>query len=77
VRRGTKTSLHLESPPGIPFMADGNPCYFASHDARVRLIAGRMRGEVRINQRIDALYELLPGDVFDVQGAARFRFEVA
>lgn len=76
VRRGSRTQLHLESPPGIPFMADGNPCYFATNDARVRLIAGRMRGEVRVNQRIDALYELLPGDVFDVQGAAKFRFEL-
>jgi hypothetical protein len=36
-----------------------------------------MRGEVRVNQRIDSLYELLPGDVIDVQAAARFRFEVA
>lgn len=76
VRRGTKATLHLESPPGIPFMADGNPCYFAGSDSRVRLIAGRMRGEVRVNQRVDALYELLPGDLFEVQGAARFRFEL-
>jgi uncharacterized protein (TIGR02996 family) len=77
VRRGARTHLHLESPPGIPFLADGNPCYFAANEARTRLIAGRMRGEVRVNQRIDALYELLPGDLIDVQGTARFRFEVA
>ena len=76
VRRGTR-QLHLESPPGIPFMADGNPCFFSSNEARVQLITGRMRGEVRVNQRIDSLYELLPGDLIDVQGAARFRFEVA
>lgn len=76
VRRGTKATLHLESPPGIPFMADGNPCYFASSDSRVQLTAGRMRGEVRVNQRIDALYELLPGDLIDVQSAARLRFEL-
>ena len=76
VRRGTR-QLHLESPPGIPFMADGNPCFFSSNEARVQLVAGRMRGEVRVNQRIDSLYELLPGDVIDVQAAARFRFEVS
>jgi hypothetical protein len=58
-------------------MADGNPCFFSSNEARVQLVAGRMRGEVRVNQRIDSLYELLPGDVIDVQAAARFRFEVA
>jgi uncharacterized protein (TIGR02996 family) len=76
VRRGTR-ALHLESPPGIPFMADGNPCFFSANEARVQLICGRMRGEVRVNQRIDSLFELLPGDVIDVQAAAKFRFEVA
>lgn len=77
LRRGTKGQLHLESPPGIPFMADGNPCYVAFNDARVQLVAGRMKGELRVNHRIDALYELLPGDLIEVQGVARFRFEVS
>jgi hypothetical protein len=35
-----------------------------------------MRGELRVNHRIDALYELLPGDLIEIQGLARFRFEV-
>lgn len=76
LRRGQRGQLFIESPPGIPFMADGNPCYFAFHDGRAQLVAGRMRGEVRVNNRIDSTYELLPDDVIDVQGAARFRLEV-
>jgi uncharacterized protein (TIGR02996 family) len=75
LRRGQRGQLFIESPPGIPFMADGNPCYFAFHDGRAQLIAGRMRGEVRVNNRIDSMYELLPDDVIDVQGAARLRLE--
>ena len=76
VRRGNRNQLIIESPPGIPFMADGNPCYFAFTDGRLRLIAGRMRGEVRINNRIDSLYELLPDDVLDVLAGGKFRIEV-
>jgi hypothetical protein len=76
IRRGLKNQLFLESPPGIPFMADGNPCYFAFSDGRAQLIAGRMRGEVRVNNRIDSLYELLPDDLIDVVGGGRFRLEV-
>ncbi|MFT3708598.1 MAG: FHA domain-containing protein [Archangium sp.] len=76
IRRGQRNQLFIESPPGIPFMADGNPCYFAFQDGRVQLIAGRMRGEVRVNNRIDSLFSLLPDDVIDVQGAARFRLEI-
>lgn len=76
LRRGSKNQLFLESPPGIPFMADGNPCYFSFADGRAQLIAGRMRGEVRVNNRIDSLYELLPDDVVDVLAGGRFRLEV-
>lgn len=76
LRRGNRNQLFLESPPGIPFMADGNPCYFAFTDGRARLISGRMRGEVRINNRIDSLYELLPDDLIDVLAGAKFRLEV-
>jgi hypothetical protein len=35
-----------------------------------------MRGELRVNQRVDSHYELLPGDLIEVQAAAKFRFEV-
>lgn len=76
IRRGQRNQLFIESPPGIPFMADGNPCYFSFQDGRAQLIAGRMRGEVRVNNRIDSLFSLLPDDVIDVQGAARFRLEI-
>lgn len=76
IRRGHRNQLFLESPPGIPFMADGNPCYFAFTDGRAQLIAGRMRGEVRVNNRIDSLYELMPDDVVDVLAGGRFRLEV-
>jgi hypothetical protein len=76
LRRGNRNQLFLESPPGIPFMADGNPCYFAFTDGRAQLISGRMRGEVRINNRIDSLYELLPDDLIDVLAGAKFRLEV-
>lgn len=76
IRRGQRNQLFIESPPGIPFMADGNPCYFAFADGRAQLIAGRMRGEVRVNNRIDSLFALLPDDVIDVQGAAKFRLEL-
>lgn len=76
IRRGHRNQLFIESPPGIPFMADGNPCYFAFADGRAQLISGRMRGEVRVNNRIDSLFTLLPDDVIDVQGAARFRLEL-
>ncbi len=76
IRRGQRHQLFLESPPGIPFMADGNPCYFAFADGRAQLIAGRMRGEVRVNNRIDSLFALLPDDVIDVQGGAKFRLEL-
>lgn len=76
IRRGQRNQLFIESPPGIPFMADGNPCYFAFADGRAQLIAGRMRGEVRVNNRIDSLFSLLPDDIIDVQGAAKFRLEI-
>jgi uncharacterized protein (TIGR02996 family) len=76
VRRGTKNQLHFESPPGIPFIADGNPCHFAPGDGTWKLFAGRLRGEVRVNQRVDSVYQLLPGDVIEVQGAGKLRFEV-
>lgn len=76
LRRGQRNQLFVESPPGIPFMADGNPCYFGFNDGRALLIAGRMRGEVRVNNRIDSTFSLLPDDVIDVQGAARFRMEL-
>lgn len=76
LRRGNRNQLFLESPPGIPFMADGNPCYFSFNEGRAQLIAGRMRGEVRVNNRIDSLYELLPDDVIDVLAGGRFRLEV-
>jgi uncharacterized protein (TIGR02996 family) len=76
LRKGTKGELHLESPPRIPFLPDGNPCYLSFNDSRVQLVAGRMRGELRVNHRVDALYELLPGDLIELPGLARFRFEV-
>ncbi len=76
LRRGQRGQVFLESPPGIPFMADGNPCYFSFSEGRAQLITGRMRGEVRVNNRIDSLYELLPDDVVDVQAGARFRLEL-
>ncbi|GMU59566.1 MAG: hypothetical protein AMXMBFR34_13290 [Myxococcaceae bacterium] len=75
LRKGLRGQLHLESPPGIPF-TDGEPCYVTFTDGRVRLVAGRLRGELRVNHRIDAQYELLPGDLIELQGMARFRFEV-
>lgn len=77
IRRGDRNQLFLESRPGsIPFMADGNPCFFSFSDGRTKLTAGRMRGEVRVNNRIDSLYELLPDDVIDVLAGGRFRLEV-
>jgi hypothetical protein len=76
VRRGLKNHLHLEAPPGLPLLGEGNPCFFAMHEGRFLLVAGRMRGELRVNQRVDSQYELLPGDVVEVQAAAKFRFEV-
>ncbi len=76
LRRDGRTHLHLESPPGIPFFADGNPCYFAIEESRVELVTGRMRGEVRVNHRVESLFHLLPGDIIEVQAAAKFRFEV-
>lgn len=74
IRRGNRDQLFLESPPGIHF--DGNPCYFSFTDGRAQLISGRMRGEVRVNNRIDSLYALLPDDVIDVLAGGKFRLEV-
>ncbi|MBE2250861.1 MAG: FHA domain-containing protein [Myxococcus sp.] len=76
VRRGTHTQLHFESPPGIPFIADGNPCHFAPGDGSWKLFAGRLRGEVRVNNHTTSVYQLLPGDLIGIQGAGTFRFEV-
>lgn len=76
IRRGNRNELFLESNPGMAFMADGNPCFFSLTGGRAKLVAGRMRGEVRINNRIDALYELLPDDVLDVIAGGKFRVEV-
>lgn len=76
LRRGEKGVLFVEATPGIPLMAEGNPCFFSFANGGVQLVSGRMRGEVRVNQRIDTQYELLPGDVIDVQGSARFRVEL-
>lgn len=76
LRRGTPTRVHLETPPGLTFIADGNPCFFRPEAAGWQLIAGRLRGEVRVNNRVDGVYELLPGDVIELTGAGRLRFEV-
>lgn len=76
LRRGERGTLFLEAAPGIPFLADGNPCYFSFNQGRAQLYCGRMRGEVRVNNRIDSLFELMPDDIIDVQGAARFRLEL-
>ena len=76
LRRGEKGVLYVEATPGIPLMAEGNPCHFSVVAGGMQLVSGRMRGEVRVNHRIDAMYELLPGDLIDVQGAARFRVEL-
>ncbi len=77
VRRGNAGQLHFESPPGIPFIADGNPCHFAPGDGTWRLFAGRLRGEVRVNNHSTSVYQLLPGDLISIQGAGVLRFEVA
>lgn len=76
VRRSTATQLHFESPPGIPFIADGNPCHFAPADGMWRLFAGRLRGEVRVNNHATSVFQLLPGDLISVPGACTLRFEV-
>jgi len=77
VRRGLRGQLHFESPPGIPFIADGNPCHFAPSDGTWKLFAGRLRGEVRVNHRVDSVFHLLPGDLIEVQSAGTLRFEVS
>jgi uncharacterized protein (TIGR02996 family) len=77
VRRGSGGQLHFESPPGIPFIADGNPCHFAPSDGGWRLFAGRLRGEVRVNHHTTSVYQLLPGDLITIQGACALRFEVS
>ena len=77
LRRASKTQLHFETPPGIPFVDDGNPCYLSPSAGRWRLVTGRLRGEIRVNARVDSVYLLLPGDVIDVQAAGKFRFEVS
>lgn len=75
LRRGPR-QLFVESPPGMPLLTEGNPCYFTLATGRVQLTAGRLRGELTVNGRVDALYELLPGDVIDAQAGARFRLEL-
>lgn len=76
LRRAGRTALHLETPPGIPSLTEGNPCFFAPTEGAWRLMSGRMRGEVRVNGRVDSAYLLLPGDVIEITGAGRFRFEL-
>jgi len=75
--RQTKKQLHLESPPGIPFITGGDPCFLAQEGGRWRLTAGRLKGAVRVNGRTDTSWLLLPQDVISVQGVGCFRFEVA
>lgn len=77
VRRTTRSQLNLETPPGIPFIAGGNPCFLSIENGRWRLSAGRLKGEVRVNGRVDTSWLLLPGDVISLQGVGSFRFEVA
>ncbi len=77
IRRGERGTLFIEAAPGIPLLAEGNPCHFSVANGGLVLFAGRMRGEVRVNQRVDASYPLMPDDVLDVHGAARFRLELA
>lgn len=77
VRRSSHSQLHFESPPGIPFIADGNPCHFAPGDGTWKLFAGRLRGEVRVNNHTTSVYQLLPGDLISIQGAGTLRFEVS
>lgn len=76
VRRGSTTQLHFESPPGIPFIADGNPCHFAPSDGMWKLFTGRLRGEVRVNNHATSVFQLLPGDLISIQGGGTLRFEV-
>lgn len=75
VRRASRTAVHLEAPP-MPFVGDGDPCFFRFNDGRVDLVAGRMRGEVRVNGRVDSAFPLLPGDQIDLQATARLELEV-
>jgi uncharacterized protein (TIGR02996 family) len=75
LRRGSRTQLHLEIPPGLHSFVE-SPCYFTGNEGRVRLFTGRMRGEVRVNARHDAVHALLPGDLIEVLAGARFRFEL-
>jgi uncharacterized protein (TIGR02996 family) len=78
LRKGERRDIHLETPPGMPFIAsDGNPCFFAPSEGGWSLTAGRLRGEVRVNGRNDAFFRLLPGDTIEVLGAGSLRFELA
>jgi uncharacterized protein (TIGR02996 family) len=76
MRRSNRSTLHFEAPPGIPFFTEGNPCFFARDEWGWTLAAGRLRGEVRVNGRVDSSFLLLPGDVIDITGAGLFRFDL-
>lgn len=77
LRKGERREVHLETPPGMASLAlEGNPCFFARNGLGWSLTAGRLRGEVRVNGRTDAMFHLLPGDVIEVVGAGKLCFEL-
>lgn len=76
LRKDFKRQLHLESPPGLSALVVENPCHFTLHEGGVRLVTGNLRRELRVNGRVDGAFDLLPGDVVEAPGLARFRFEV-
>lgn len=73
-KEGTRHLL-IESPPGLPLLTAGNPCFFSITEGRVRLTSGQLQGEIRVNGRVDASFDLLPGDVIELVGMAALRFD--
>ncbi len=77
VRKADRRTLHLESPPGLAFFSsDTNPCYFAFDGGTWTLMVGKLHGEVKLNGRAVRTAQLLPGDLLDFHGLAKFRFEL-
>lgn len=76
LRRASPTQLHLETPPRLPMALDGRACFFAPDAVGWTLTAGHLRGELRVNGRVDSAYILVDGDAIELQGAGLLRYEL-
>jgi uncharacterized protein (TIGR02996 family) len=69
VRRDGK-HMHFETPTVGRHQLDGDPTYFATQEnGQPVLVTGRLKTQLKVNGRTEAIHYLLPGDRISVAGS--------